>query len=65
MKLESSFSYLKEGRGHGSSWHAIVGWHVAHHWTGGGGCALKTEKQAFIFSDAQPRDDAAISEVLK
>lgn len=37
----SLFPYLKEARGHGSTWHAIIGWHVAHHWTGSSGCTLK------------------------
>lgn len=36
--------YLKEARGHGSAWHAIVGWHVAHHWTGGSGRTLGKKK---------------------
>lgn len=40
------FSYLKEARGHGSSWHTIVGWHVAHHWTGSSGRTLKKHMKA-------------------
>lgn len=40
-KQSKFFTYLKEARGHGSTWHAIIGWHVAHHWTGSSGCALK------------------------
>lgn len=42
---KSYFSYLKEGRGHRSSWHAIIGWHVAHHWTGSSGRTLQKHKE--------------------
>lgn len=41
----SLFPYLKEARGHGSTWHAIIGWHVAHHWTGSSSCTLKKTKK--------------------
>lgn len=26
--------YLEEARGHGTTWHGVVGGHVAHHWAG-------------------------------
>lgn len=34
-------SYLEEARGHGSTWHGVVGWHVAHDWAWRCCCALK------------------------
>lgn len=32
---------LEEARGHGTTWHGVVGGHVAHHWAGRRRCALK------------------------
>lgn len=40
----SFLSYLKEAWGHGSSWHAVIGGHVAHHWTGGSGRTLENTR---------------------
>lgn len=34
-------SYLEEAWGHGTTWHGVVGWHVAHYWAGRSCCALK------------------------
>ncbi len=39
--MKSVFSYLEETWGHGSSRHAVIRWHVAHHWTWSSGRTLK------------------------
>lgn len=46
------FSYLKEARRHGSARHAVIGRHVAHHWTGSSGRTLEDRRRRTLqFSD--------------
>lgn len=42
------FPYLKESWRHRPPWHAIIGRHVTHHWTGGSGRTLWKAKEFFL-----------------
>lgn len=41
---EGRGAYLKEAWGHGTTWHGVVGGHVAHYRAGCRRCALKHTK---------------------
>lgn len=45
---ETSCAYLKETRGHGSAWHAIVGGHVAHYGAGSCCCTLGNREREAV-----------------
>ncbi len=48
---ETSCAYLKETRGHGSAWHAVVGGHVAHYGAGGCCCTLGNRQREQVSKD--------------
>lgn len=62
---ETSCAYLKETRGHGSAWHAVVGGHVAHYGAGGCCCTLGNRQREQVSTDiTQPWYNTNITPTL-